>query len=229
MKLFTDYLFSLGLPSSQAEEYTEKLRIYRDFLMEQNKLFNLTAITDPEEIVIKHFIDSLAAVPYIHGSVADIGTGAGFPGLPLAVLKPQYFFTLIDSLQKRVSFLDELVQKLSLQNVQTLHSRAEDLPKTKKYTHVVSRAVAQLNTLCEYCLPFVEIGGSFLAYKAADCEQEVHTAQKAVHILGGKVEEVKEVPLFHSDIVRKLIIIRKVEDTPLKYPRSGNKPKKQPL
>ena len=223
------FLLSLGLSQEQAADADDKFRIYRDFLLEQNKLFNLTAITDPQDIQVKHFIDSLAAYPYLCGSVADIGTGAGFPGLPLAVICPHLSFTLIDSLSKRIAFLDACKQKLSLTNVTTLHARAEDLPKTRLYDCVLSRAVAYLPTLCEYCLPFVKIGGLFIAYKSVDCEDELLSSSAAIRILGGKIKEVKTIRLYGSDIERKLILIQKIKDTPKQYPRSGNKPKKSPL
>lgn len=229
MQLLNEYLLSLGICSRQAADAEEKLRIYRDFLWEKNKQFNLTAITDPVETEIKHFIDSLAGLPFIQGDTADIGTGAGFPGLPLAILLPQYRFTLIDSLQKRICFLDELITLLHLDNVQTVHARAEDLPKQTKYQNVVSRAVAYLPTLCEYCLPFVKIGGSFIAYKSADCDREIEQSQKAISLLGGRIEKVHTVTLPKENILRKLICIRKIKETPALYPRNGNKPKKQPL
>lgn len=229
MQILTEYLLQQQLSPHIAADAAAKFRVYRDFLREQNELFNLTSITDPAEIETKHFIDSLAALPYLQGNVADIGTGAGFPGLPLAIVKPSLSFTLIDSLQKRVHFLDELIGKLSLVNVRTLHARAEDLPKEKPYDTVVSRAVARLNTLCEYCLPFVRIGGRFIAYKSEDCDDELQEAQAAIRILGGTLETVQTVPLYGTDIVRKLIVIRKDTPTPSRYPRNGNKPKKQPL
>ena len=229
MNTLLSYFAHIQIPNTVAADAAEKFRVYRDFLSEQNKLFNLTAVTDPQEIVIKHFIDSLAALPLVRGKIADIGTGAGFPGLPLAILRPQCSFTLIDSLQKRIRLLDETVQKLSLQNVVTVHSRAEDLPKTVLYDTVVSRAVSRLPTLAEYCLPFTARGGLFIAYKADDCEEEVREAEKAIRILGGKIAEIQTVTLYGTEIRRKLICIEKTGDTPLLYPRSGNKPKKQPL
>lgn len=229
MQRLERYLRSLGHEEKTTADAVEKFRVYRDFLREQNELFNLTAITDPDEIVTKHFIDSLAALPYVHGDVADIGTGAGFPGLPLAVLAPQCRFTLIDSLQKRIGFLRELTEKLGLENVRCIHARAEDLPKSETYDVIVSRAVAHLSTLSEYCLPFLRTGGLFIAYKAADCDEEVQTAQNAVSLLGGKLQEIKRVPLYDTDIVRALVLIRKIKETPQKYPRNGNKPKKSPL
>ncbi len=229
MRLISQYLQSINIPTDKAADAENKFRVYRDFLIEQNKLFNLTAITDPQEIVTKHFIDSLAALPYIKGKVADIGTGAGFPGMVLAIVMQQNEFALIDSLNKRVNFLNELRDKLGLTNANAIHSRAEDLPKTRTYDTIVSRAVSRLNTLCEYCLPFVKTGGTFISYKSDDCEEEINEAKNAIKILGGKIEDVKQVNVFGTDIVRKLVLIKKIKETPQKYPRSQNKPKKQPL
>ena len=229
MKILKEYLQKIGKNEKIAADAVEKFCVYRDFLIEQNNLFNLTAITDPIEIETKHFIDSLSAYEYISGSVADIGTGAGFPGLALKLIFPDNEFTLIDSLNKRISFLNGLIEKLGLEKVNTIHSRAEDLPKDKKYDTVVARAVSRLNTLSEYCLPFVKKGGLFIAYKSEECDEEISEAANAIKILGGKIRETVKVPLFGTDIVRSLVIIEKINDTPLKYPRNQNKPKKQPL
>ncbi len=228
MEQIRQYLTTITNEKTAADA-AEKFRVYRDFLIERNKLFNLTAITDPDEIDLKHFIDSLTALSYIKGKTADIGTGAGFPGVPLKIMLPENEFTLIDSLSKRINFLNELTEKLGLLNVKTIHARAEDLDKCVKYDTIVSRAVSRLNTLCEYCLPFLNTGGMFIAYKAADCEEEINEAKPAIKKLGGKIVEVKEVELYNSDIVRKLVFIEKTNDTPPIYPRGQNKPKKQPL
>lgn len=229
MQLLTSFLKSINTPEKETADAAEKFRVYRDFLIETNKSFNLTAITDLQEIEIKHFIDSLTALSYIHGSVADIGTGAGFPGLALKIMLPENEFYLIDSLQKRIGFLNELISVLKLKNVTTIHSRAEDLPKTKLFDTVVSRAVAGLNVLCEYCLPFVKTGGMFIAYKSENCLQEISDAKNAIKILGGEIAEIKEIKLYNTDTVRKLVLIKKIKETPFKYPRGQNKPKKQPL
>lgn len=222
--------FSQILESEEiAEQAEKKFSVYRDFLIEQNKLFNLTAITDPDEIDLKHFIDSVSAYPYIKGTVADVGSGAGFPAVPLKIIKPELEFTLIDSLNKRVNFLNALIEKLELRGIETVHSRAEDLPKTVKYDTVIARAVSELNTLSEYCIPFVKVGGLFIAYKSQDCNEEINRAKKAISVLGGEIKDIKEVTLFESDIKRKLIIIEKVKESPFIYPRGQNKPKKQPL
>lgn len=227
MSFFGEYLNSLSI--ANAADAESKFLIYRDFLSEKNKYLNLTAITDENEILTKHFIDSLAALPYIKGSVADIGTGAGFPGIPLKIILKDNDFTLIDSLNKRINFLNELIEKLSLTKIKTIHSRAEDLDKNVKYDTIVSRAVSRLNTLSEYCIPFLKTGGTFIAYKADDCEEEINEAKKAIKILGGEITDIKRVSIYNSDIVRKLILIKKIKDSPLIYPRGQNKPKKQPL
>ncbi len=228
MKILFSYLTQF-CDETSAATLCEKFRAYSDYLIEQNKLFNLTSITDPNEIQTKHFIDSLSALPYCKGHVADIGSGAGFPGIPLKLLLPENEFTLIDSLQKRITFLSEVISRLSLTGIQTVHARAEDLNKTVLYDTIVSRAVSRLATLCEYCLPFVKIGGRMIAYKANDCDEEIQEAKKAISLLGGELEQIISVPLYHTDIVRKLILIRKIKDSPNSYPRGQNKPKKQPL
>ncbi len=229
MEKLKEYLIKNSFSEEIAADSAEKFRVYRDFLIEKNKQFNLTAITEPEEIEIKHFIDSLSALPYIEGNFADIGTGAGFPGLALKIMLPDSDFTLIDSLNKRIEFLNELILKLELKKVKTIHARAEELDKNVKYDTIAARAVSKLNTLCEYTLPFVKTGGKFISYKSENCVEEIEQAQKAISVLGGKLEKVVSVKLPYSDITRKLVIIRKIKETPLKYPRGQNKPKKQPL
>ena len=225
----SNYLLSLGYDHSKVTDAIEKFKLYRSFLLEQNELFNLTAITDPHEVEIKHFIDSLAAIKYMKGEIMDIGSGAGFPAVPLSILCPDCKFTLVDSLNKRVDFLSRLVSLLDLDNCYAVHSRAEDLPKNKKYDVVVARAVSELNTLSEYCLPFVKTGGLFIAYKASDCDDEIKRASNAIKVLGGEIQSVEEFSVYSSDIVRKLVVIEKRNPTPEKYPRGSNKPKKQPL
>lgn len=212
-----------------AGECINKFSLYRDYLLEQNKLFNLTAITEPDEVEEKHFIDSLTAYKYVSGNVADIGSGAGFPGIPLKILMPENEFTLIDSLNKRVSFLQSVIGLLNLRNVTAVHGRAEDLDKNRKFDTVVARAVSRLNTLSEYCLPFVKVGGLFIAYKSNDSQEEINEAKYAIKILGGEIEKTETVVLPVSDIQRKLVLIRKIKDCPTSYPRGQNKPKKQPL
>ena len=229
MNVLKQYLFSLGYDQSTTDKAIEKFELYRSFLLEKNELFNLTAITDPHEIVSKHFIDSLAALKFMNGEVMDVGSGAGFPAVPLAVLSPNCSFTMVDSLKKRVEFLTSLFSVLNLNNCTAIHSRAEDLPKNKLYDVVVARAVSELNTLAEYCIPFVKVGGFFIAYKANDCSDEVKRAKNAVSILGGEICDIEDFKVYSTDIVRKLIIIKKIKPSPNKFPRGQNKPKKQPL
>lgn len=216
-------------PTADIADTEKKFQLYQEYLLEQNKFFNLTAITEPQEVEEKHFIDSLTSYNYIKGSVADIGSGAGFPGIPLKILLPENEFTLIDSLLKRVGFLKSTINLLGLEKITVLHSRAEDLDKAKKFDTVVSRAVSRLNTLSEYCLPFVNVGGLFIAYKSSDSTEEINEAKYAVGVLGGEIEDIRTLRLPISGIERKLVLIRKIKPTSPSYPRGQNKPKKQPL
>ena len=200
-------------------------------LVEKNKVMNLTAITEQNEVCVKHFIDSLLSVKNIknNSTLLDIGTGAGFPGIPLKIYNPSLNVTLLDSLKKRVAFLNEEIEKLNLSNIKAIHSRAEDYVNVSRETfdYVVSRAVAKLNTLLEYCLPYVKIGGYFIAYKSLNTEEEIYEAKKALLTLGGKIERVEKFNIEGNN--RTLIYIKKINRTPLKYPRGQNKPKTNPL
>ncbi len=215
--------------SENLDETIEKFKTFEDFLLEQNKLFNLTAITDPEEIEQKHFIDSLTAYPYIRGNILDIGSGAGFPSIPLKIVLPQNSFTLVDSLSKRVNFLTETIKKLQLQNVSAVHTRIEDFHPKEAFETVVARAVAKTVTLCEYALPFVKTGGLMIAYKTLGDElsNELKEAQTAIDILGGRIEEIISTKVDNQN--HALVLIRKIHASPEKYPRKGNKPRTQPL
>lgn len=202
--------------------------IYLRELLEWNKKFNLTSITDPEEIRRKHFDDSLLLLQTIqlnNQSVIDVGTGAGFPGIPLKIACPKIKLTLLEATRKKIEFLKHLVSILDLKDVEIIWGRAEEVAKEKRevFDVAVSRAVAKLNVLCEYCLPFVKIGGMFVAYKEEKVEEEVKAAEKAIQILGGKLKEIKKFPL------RSLVIIEKVSKTPPKYPRRAGMAKKKPL
>lgn len=208
--------------------------LYIKELLEWNQQFNLTAITDPQEIRIKHFEDSLAILQTIqltNQSVIDIGTGAGFPGLPLKIKCPDIKLTLLEATKKKVEFLRDIVSKLKLDKVKIICGRAEDIAKEQGgvYDLAVSRAVAKLSILCEYALPFVKVGGLFVAYKEDQVEDEVLEAAKAIEILGGKLKEIKKVKLPDSDIIRSLVIIEKILPTPHKYPRRAGMAKKKPL
>ena len=212
-------------------DFYSQFEKYCSLLVEWNEKINLTAITEKEEVFTKHFVDSLIGEEFIkkNATVIDIGTGAGFPSLPIKIVREDINLTLNDCLNKRLIFLNEVINKLGLKNVSTLHSRAEDLNKNVKYDYALSRAVASLNTLSEYCLPFVKEGGYFIAYKSKDIDEELKNSEKAIEILGGKIEEVKEIEIPNTDIVRKLVFIKKIKQTPNKYPRGKNLPKTKPL
>ncbi len=212
----------------------ELFNYYIDELLTWNKKFNLTAIIDPEEIRIKHFEDSLSILQSIHltnEKIVDIGAGAGFPGIPLKIKCPNIKLALVEATKKKVKFLEHLVKKLDLKDVEVVWGRAEEIVKDKResFDIAVSRAVAKLNVLCEFCLPFVKIGGLFAAYKEAKVEEEVEEARNAIEILGGKLKEIRKIKLPNSDIVRSLVIIDKVSKTPEKYPRRAGMAKKRPL
>jgi 16S rRNA (guanine527-N7)-methyltransferase len=207
---------------------------YMSLLKEWNQKINLTAIEDDTEIIIKHFIDSLSIIHYIEpgSSLIDIGTGAGFPGIPAKLVIKDIRLTLLDSLDKRVKFLNELTEMLMLKDVKTVHGRAEDFGMNHGYReafkHATARAVAGLPVLLEYCLPFVQPGGTFIAMKG-NAGEEIEKSKNALLILGGEIEKVEEVKLPSSDAVRNIIIIRKLRQTPTKYPRKAGKPSKEPL
>lgn len=208
--------------------------LYLKELLEWNRKFNLTSIIDPEEIRIKHFEDSLSllqAIPLKEQSVIDVGTGAGFPGIPLKIVCPEIKLTLLEATKKKVDFLKHIVAVLNLQDVEVVWGRAEEIVKNKRETFdiALSRAVAKLNVLCEYCLPFVKIGGFFIAYKEEKVEDEVEESKKATALLGGKLKEIKKVRLPNSDIIRSLVIIEKASPTPIQFPRRAGMAKKKPL
>lgn len=208
---------------------------YYELLIEKNKVMNLTAITEFQEALKKHFIDSLTLIKVLdfteEHSLLDVGTGAGFPGIPLKIAFPNLRVTLLDSLQKRVGFLQEVITVLSLEQVEALHGRAEDFAKPEllreRFDVCVSRAVANLSTLSEYCLPYVKIGGFFISYKTDDAE--VDGADRAIKILGGELREQKTFTLPFSDINRNLIVIEKCHPTPEQYPRKAGTASKKPL
>ena len=203
---------------------------YYRLLTEWNEKFNLTAITERNAIYVKHFADSLLGEYLVpeNATLLDIGAGAGFPSLPIKIVREDVTLTMVDSLKKRVNFLSCLIDELKLDKTTALHARAEDLNCRGSYDCVVARAVAPLNTLCEYCLPFVKTGGIFIAYKAGDCEEETAAAKNAVKILGGDKADIIKRRL-DDDTVRSLVVIGKVTDSPAKYPRGKNLPRKSPL
>lgn len=218
-----------------SNQQLEQFYLYMNLLLEWNGKINLTAITDPKEIILKHFIDSITIAPYLKNaqSILDIGTGAGFPGIPLAILENSKDFVLMDSLNKRIIFLQEVIQNIALTRVQAIHGRAEELGKEKEhrehYDLVTSRAVAKLNILLEYMLPFVKVGGRCICMKSQEIEEELKEAKQAIELLGGKLERVDEIILPESDVKRKIIVIQKVRQTPIKYPRKPGTPTKEPI
>lgn len=222
----------------QLENYQiEQFIKYYELLVEWNSFMNLTAITEFNDVFKKHFIDSISLIKAYDVSkkvsVIDVGTGAGFPGLALKIAYPQMKITLLDSLNKRIQFLNEVIDQLGLKDIDTVHGRAEDFAKPgklrEKYDLCVSRAVANLSTLSEYCLPFVKVGGQFISYKSEKIQEEAEQAKKAITILGGKYEKQVEFYLPDSDIYRNLFVISKVSKTSTKYPRKAGMPSKEPL
>lgn len=218
-----------------SEVQLEQFRIYYEMLVEKNKVMNLTGITDWDEVLEKHFLDSISLIRAVDLNqkltVMDMGTGAGFPGIPLKIAFPNLKVTLADSLNKRVLFLQEVIDVLKLEDIEAIHGRAEDLARDKKYREQydlsVSRAVANLSTLSEYCLPFVKIGGQFISYKSGEIEEEVNASKSAVFLLGGKVKDIVKFELGESG--RSFIVIDKVKGTPKTYPRKAGTPSKKPL
>lgn len=210
------------------EDTKKKFDLYFYLLTEWNEKFNLTAIKEREEVEVKHFADSLAALDLIKGNVLDIGSGAGFPSVPLKIVNPSLKIVMADSSNKRVTFLKEVIEKLELKDAEAIHTRAEDLKKREFYDFAVARAVAPLKTLAEYMLPFVKIGGKIVAYKAENIEEELKEAEKAVDVLGGGKTEVIKMPL-DKETIRSLVIVTKIKKTPDIYPRSGNKPRLNPI
>jgi 16S rRNA (guanine527-N7)-methyltransferase len=232
---FRKDLEALGI--SLTEKQIEQFLVYYEMLVEWNSFMNLTAITEYNDVMKKHFIDSISLIKAYDVtksvSVIDVGTGAGFPGLALKIAYPNLKVTLLDSLNKRIQFLDAVIDKLQLKDVTTVHGRAEDFAKPDKFREsfdlCVSRAVANLSTLSEYCLPFVKEGGCFISYKSEKIAEELELSGNAISLLGGKVERQVEFQLPDSDIYRNLFIIKKVKITPKKYPRKAGLPAKEPL
>lgn len=228
-------LLSIELEENQINQFYQ----YYEILIEWNKVMNLTTIIDMDEVITKHFVDSLSLIKAVKDigttaySIIDVGTGAGFPGIPLKIAFPQLKITLMDSLNKRVKFLNEVIGKLSLSQIQAKHGRAEDCGRDinhrEKYDICVSRAVANLSTLSEYCLPFVMVGGIFIPYKSGKIEEELQSAKHAVFLLGGKVRGVESFLLPGTDVERSLVRIEKVEVMSKKYPRKAGMPSKEPL
>ena len=223
--------FGIELSEKQQDNFYN----YMKLLLDWNEKINLTAITEPKEVITKHFVDSLSITPYINENdrILDIGTGAGFPGIPLKIVLEKNEITLLDSLNKRINFLNEVIEKLDLKNIQAVHGRAEEFNKIdenrENYDIIVSRAVAKLNVLLEYMLPFVKLNGRCICMKSADIDEELKEAENAIKILGGEIEKIDEITLKNTDIKRKIIVIKKVNKTPSKYPRKAGTPAKEPI
>ena len=218
-----------------SEEEANEFYKYMNLLLEWNEKINLTAITAQNEVILKHFVDSITINKYIEDKniIMDIGTGAGFPGIPLKIINKEKKFTLVDSLNKRINFLNEVSKELNLENIECIHTRAEELAVNSNYREkcdiVTSRAVARLATLLEYMLPFVKVGGKCICMKGANIEEELEEAKKAIEVLGGEIEVVDKFYLPDSDMERNIVVIKKVKNTTNKYPRKAGMPSKQPI
>ena len=218
-----------------SDKQIAQFNLYYELLTAKNKVMNLTAITEYNDVVKKHFIDSMMISRVLDmkkiNSICDVGTGAGFPGIPLKIVYPHLHLTLVDSVGKRVNFLSEVVEKLGLEDVEAIHSRTEDLAHNSKYREkydlVTARAVASMNVLSEYCIPYAKIGGYFTAYKSGNIEEEIENAKNAVKTLGGKIEKTDMFELY--EMGRSIVLIRKVNSTPKIYPRKAGTPSKNPL
>ena len=233
-ELISTGLESLGLSGSVPAQSAEQLAHYGQLLIEQNKVMNLTAITDPHDVATLHMLDCapLLECGRMHGkTLIDVGTGAGFPGMPLQILEPTAKLTLLDSLNKRIGFLQEVCDALNLKHTRCVHGRAEEYARDhrEKFDYATSRAVAALNVLCELALPMVKVGGAFLAMKSVDCDEELRQAKSAIAQLGGTVESVRDYTIPGTDIRHRLITIRKVKSSPASFPRAFARIKKNPL
>lgn len=232
---FEKYLEQINVTLSERQK--EQFNRFYEMLIEKNKVMNLTAITEYDEVILKHFVDSLAINLYFDMNrplkVMDMGTGAGFPGIPLKIAFEQLDITLLDSLNKRIKFIQEVSDANGLEKINPIHGRAEDIARNKEYREkfdiCVSRAVANLTSLSEYCLPFVKTGGYFISYKAGNMEEEINDSKAAIKLLGGKIERVESFTLPDTDITRTFVFVKKEKATPVKYPRKAGLPTKEPL
>ena len=234
-QIFEEKLSQIGITLSDKQK--EQFDKFYELLVEWNKVMNLTGITEYEEVNEKHFVDSLSIVKAIDmnqvHSLVDIGTGAGFPGIPLKIAFPHIKVVLLDSLNKRINFLNTVIKELGLENIETIHGRAEDIAKQPEYREqfdlCVSRAVANLATLSEYCIPYVKKDGMFVPYKSGEIDEEVEQSKKAIHVLGGKLDKVIKFQLPGTEIGRSFVKINKVQNTAKKYPRKAGLPSKEPI
>ncbi len=235
IRIFDKKLALLGIQLTEKQK--QQFDKFYELLVEWNKVMNLTGITEYEEVNEKHFVDSVALVKAVSlnkkQNLIDVGTGAGFPGIPLKIVFPHLKVTLLDSLNKRIKFLDTVIEELGLEHIETIHGRAEDFAKQadyrEQYDICVSRAVANLATLSEYCIPYVKIGGLFIPYKSGEIEEELSHSEKAITILGGKLDQVIKFELPGSEIGRSFVKIEKIKSTAKKYPRKAGLPSKEPL
>lgn len=227
LQVFNSY--DIALNETQVQQFED----YYKYLVEVNKNLNLTAITEEEDVIYKHFLDSVLPHKLFkqNAKVIDIGTGAGFPGIPLKILRPDLDVTLLDSLQKRVNFLNQTIQLLNLKNITAVHDRAENYVKKTRETFDVatSRAVAKVNTLSEYMLPYVKIGGIAIMYKSLKTNEEINEGQNAISTLGGKIERIEEINVKEIDATRSFVVVKKNSLTPKTYPRGKNLPKTKPI
>lgn len=228
-----DYANSINTDVS--DEQGKQLYQYMNLLLEWNEKINLTAITEPNEIIVKHFIDSITINKYVkeNAKVIDVGTGAGFPGIPLSIIRNDINVTLMDSLNKRIKFLDEVINEINLKNVDTVHSRAEELGHNNDFREqfdvATSRAVAPLNVLLEYLMPFVKVGGYCICMKGSNIDEEINNSKKALQLLSGEIIEIDSFELPKTDYGRNIIIVKKNASTANKYPRKPGTPSKEPL
>lgn len=221
--------YNINLNDFQIEQFEK----YFSMLIETNKVMNLTAITEEDDVAVKHFLDSALPEKFFpqNATVIDIGSGAGFPALPLKIVRPDLKITMVDSLNKRIGFLNDVIEKLNIEGANAVHSRAEDFAKDnrEKFDAAVARAVAPLNTLVEYLLPFVKVGGVCIIYKSSKLAEELKNSQKAIEILGSKVEKIEKYYIEEKELEREILILKKIKNTPPKYPRDKNKPKLNPI
>ena len=221
--------------SELTEEMKQQFEDYMNLLLEWNEKINLTAIVEPKDVILKHFVDSLTIFKYLKNGdkLIDVGTGAGFPGIPNKIYNENLDVTLLDSLKKRTIFLDEVINNLQLKNIRSMHGRVEEIAQNKQFREqfdvATSRAVAQLNILLEYLLPLVKVGGLCICMKGSEIDEELNNAKNALEILGGELEKIESFELPGTDMKRNLVIIRKTKNTPSKYPRKAGTPSKEPL